>query len=431
VLSVTQLLQELIRFDTTNPPGNETACIAFVQGLLEEAGCETTIYAKDPARPNLVSRLPGGDAPPLLLQGHVDVVTTAGQDWKHPPFEGRLEDGFVWGRGALDMKAGVAMMIVAFLRAKRENVRLPGDLVLVVLSDEENGGDFGARFLVEEHPELFAGVRYALGEFGGFTLHVGGKRFYPIQVAEKQICWLKATVRGPGGHGAMINRGGTVARLGKLLNDLDRKRLPVHVTPVVRDTVEAIAATLPRRQALVLRSLLKPRLTDQALKLLGPQASMFEPMLRNTVNATIVRGGAKINVVPSEIELELDGRALPGFTPEQLIAEVHGIVGDDVEIELVRHDPGLAEPDLGLFDTLGAIVRELDPEGVPVPLLQIGVTDGRFFSRAGIQTYGFLPMRLPEGFAFNKLIHAADERIPVDGLEFGAEAVWRAVQRFQ
>ena len=430
MLTVTELLQELIRFDTTNPPGNETACIEFVQGLLEEAGCETTIYARDPARPNLVSRLPGGDAPPLLLQGHVDVVTTVGQDWTHPPFEGRLEDGFVWGRGALDMKAGVAMMIDAFVRAKRENVQLPGDLVLVVLSDEENGGDMGARFLVEEHADLFHGVRYALGEFGGFTLHSGGKRFYPIQVAEKQICWLKATVRGPGGHGAMINRGGTVARLGKLLNDLDRKRLPVHVTPIVRQTIEAIAAELPRRQALVMRSLLKPRLTDRALRLLGAQASMFEPMLRNTVNATIVRGGAKINVVPSEIELELDGRALPGFSPEQLIAEVHGIAGDDVEIKLVRHDPGLAEPDLGLFETLGAIVRELDPEGIPIPLLQIGVTDGRFFSRAGIQTYGFLPMRLPEGFAFTKLIHAADERIPVDALEFGAEAVWRAVQRF-
>ena len=153
-------------------------------------------------------------------------------------------------------------------------------------------------------------------------------------------------------------------------------------------------------------------------------------MLRNTVNATIVRGGEKINVVPSEIEVELDGRALPGFAPEELIAEVQAIVGDDVELELVRHDPGRRSPDLGLFETLAGVIRELDPEGIPVPLLQIGVTDGRFFSRAGVQTYGFLPMRLPEDFAFAKLIHAADERIPVEALEFGAEAVWRAIQRF-
>ena len=429
-MTVTELLQELIRFDTTNPPGNEAACVGFVRAQLEEAGCETELYAKETSRPNLVARIAGGDAPPLLLQGHVDVVTTAGQAWTHPPFEGRLEDGAVWGRGALDMKAGVAMLVDAFLRAKRENVTLPGDLVLLVLADEENGGDLGARFLVEEHPELFAGMRYAIGEFGGFTLHSGGRRFYPIQVAEKQICWLKATIRGPGGHGAMINRGGTLARLGKLLADLDRKRMPVHVTPVVRESVEAMAAVLPRAQATVLRSLLKPRLTDGALRLLGAQAASLEPMLRNTVNATIVRGGSKINVVPSAIELELDGRALPGFSPEQLIGEVQQLVGRDVEIELLRHDPGPPEPDLGLFETLADVIRELDPEGIPVPLLQIGVTDGRFFSRAGVQTYGFLPMRLPEDFAFAKLIHAADERIPVEALEFGAEAVFRAIQRF-
>jgi acetylornithine deacetylase/succinyl-diaminopimelate desuccinylase-like protein len=430
VLTVTELLQELIRFDTTNPPGNEAACIAFLQGLLEEEGLETQLYEQAPGRPNLVCRLAGGGAQPLLLQGHVDVVTTAGQAWTHPPFEGRLEDGYVWGRGALDMKAGVAMLVHAFLRAKRERADLPGDVVLLVLADEENGGDVGARFLVQEHPELFAGMRYALGEFGGFTLQIAGKRFYPIQVAEKQICWLKVTVRGAGGHGALVQRGGTVARLGKLLRDLDRKRMPVHVTPVVWEFVDRVAAELPRKEATVLRSLLKPRLTDTALRLLGERAATIEPMLRNTVNATIIRGGAKINVVPSEIELELDGRALPGFTPEQLIAELHDVVGDDVEIELVRHDPGPAAPDLGLFETLAGVIRELDPAGIPVPLLQIGVTDGRFFSQAGVQTYGFLPMRLPADFEFAKLIHAADERIPVDALDFGAEAVWRAIQRF-
>ena len=430
MLSTVELLQELIRFDTTNPPGDEGDCIGFVQRQLEEAGCETQIYASDPARPNLVSRLPGGDAPPLLLYGHVDVVTTAGQAWTHPPFEGRLEDGYVWGRGALDMKGGVAMLVQAFLRAKREEATLPGDLVLVVLADEENGGDLGAKFLVEEQPQLFAGIRYAIGEFGGFSLPIAGKRFYPIQVAEKQICWLKATIRGPGGHGALVQRGGTVARLGKLLRDLDRKRLPVHVTPVVREFVERMAAELPRKEATVLRSLLKPRLTDGALRLLGDRAATIEPMLRNTVNATIIRGGAKINVVPSEIALELDGRALPGFSPDDVIGELQTVVGDDVELELVRHDPGPAAPDLGLFEVLAGVIRELDPEGIPVPLLQIGVTDGRFFSQAGVQTYGFLPMRLPQDFAFTRLIHAADERIPVDALEFGAEAVWRAVQRF-
>ena len=426
----TELLRELIRFDTTNPPGNEAACVAYVRELLEEAGIETATYADDPARPNLVARLPGDDsAAPLLLQGHVDVVTTAHQEWTHPPFEGRLKGGHVWGRGALDMKGGVAMMVSALLRAKAEGVPLRSDVVLAVLSDEEGGGDLGARFLVERHPELFRGIRYGLGEFGGFSMTVAGRRFYPIQVAEKQICWLRAVVRGPGGHGALINRGGTMARLARLLTDLDRRQLPVHLTPVVSRMLETMAEELPRKEALLFRTLLKPALASRAVRLLGAQAPLFEPMLRNTVNATIVRGGEKINVVPSRVELELDGRALPGFSPDDLIGELHELAGEDVELELVRHDPGPGEPDLARFDVLAEILRELDPQGIPIPLLQVGVTDARFFSRLGIQTYGFLPLRLPADFRFLRLIHAADERVPVEALEFGAEAVYRAIRR--
>jgi acetylornithine deacetylase/succinyl-diaminopimelate desuccinylase-like protein len=425
-----ELLQRLIRFDTTNPPGNEAECVGFLRGLLEEAGCETEVYAKAPERPNLVTRLHGaGSAPPLLLYGHVDVVTTAAQPWSRAPFGGELVDGYVWGRGALDMKGGVAMLVSAFLRAKAEGLRPRGDVVLAILSDEEAGGDFGAKFLVEDHQHLFEGIRHALGEFGGFSLEMGGKRFYPIQVAEKQICWLKATISGRGGHGAMINRGGTMARLGRFLSELDRGRLPVHVTPVARELVERIAAQLPRPQRLVLEAVLKPRFTDRALRLMGPRSRTFEPMLRNTVSATIVRGGDKVNVVPGEIHLELDGRLLPGLAPDDLIGELREVVGDDVAIELVRHDPGPSEPDLTLFETLSEVLREIDPEGIPVPLLQIGVTDGRFFSRLGIQTYGFLPMRLPGDFAFTELIHAADERIPADAVGFGTDAVYRVLQR--
>ena len=426
-----ELLQQLIRFDTTNPPGNESDCVGFVRSLLEEAGCETQTYSKDTDRPNLVARLEGsGDSPPLLLQGHVDVVTTSGQEWQRPPFGGELVDGEIWGRGAIDMKGAVAMFVSGFLRAAAGEVKLPGDVILVVLSDEENGGDFGAKFLVEEHPELFAGVRHALGEAGGISQVIAGKRFYPIQLGEKQICWLKATVRGPGGHGAMIHRGGTMARLARLLDDLNRKRMPIHVTPIVREMIETIATHLPRPKRDLMSALLRPAVADRVLPRLGPQMRWLETLLRNTVNATIVRGGEKVNVIPAQIDLELDGRLLPGFTPDDLIAELHGIVGDDIEVEVVRHDAGPAEPDLALFEMLAGVLRELDPEGIPMPLLQGGVTDGRFFSRLGIQTYGFMPMRLPADFPVLKVVHAADERIPVAALEFGTEAVTRALQRF-
>ena len=428
---VVELLQDLIRFDTTNPPGNETACIAHVQRLVEEAGVETRIVAKDDARPNLIARVQGaGEAPPLLLYGHVDVVTTSGQRWTHPPFGGELLDGWVWGRGALDMKGGVAMLVDAFTRAARGELRPRGDIILAVLSDEENGGDYGARFLAEEHADLFEGVRHSLGEFGGARVPIGGKSFYPIQVAEKQMCWMRGHVRGPGGHGALGVRGSAMGKLGRILAKLDTGRLPVHVTPVARAQIEAMADALPRPQSLVLRSLLDPRLAEVTLRAPLEQVRPLDRILRNTVTATIVHGGAKINVIPSEIELELDGRALPGYGPDDLIREIHALVGNELELEVTRHDPYPAEPDLSQLPTLYSILRELDPEAIPVPLLQAGVTDGRFFASIGIQTYGFLPLKLPDGFEFIKTVHAADERVPAEAIRFGAEAVGRMLERY-
>jgi acetylornithine deacetylase/succinyl-diaminopimelate desuccinylase-like protein len=203
----------------------------------------------------------------------------------------------------------------------------------------------------------------------------------------------------------------------------------VHVTPVAREMLERIAAELPQPRRGIVLSLLKPRLTDRVLPLLGATARTTEPLLRNTVSATIVRGGEKINVVPAAIEVELDGRALPGFAPDDLIGELQEVVGDDVELELIRHDPGPPAPDLALFETLAGVLRELDPGATPVPMLQIGVTDARFFSRLGIQTYGFLPMRLPPDLRFLSLIHAANERVPADAIDFGVEALSRALER--
>ncbi|MGH2933863.1 MAG: M20/M25/M40 family metallo-hydrolase [Gaiellaceae bacterium] len=430
-MDVVELLRDLIRFDTTNPPGNETECVAYVQRLLDEVGVESRIVARDAGCPNLIARVHGtGEAPPLLLYGHVDVVTTAGQEWTHPPFGGELVDGWVWGRGALDMKGGVAMIVDAFLRAARGELKPRGDVVLAVLSDEENGGDYGARFLAEEHADLFEGVRHALGEFGGARITIGGKAFYPIQVAEKQMCWLKGTVRGPGGHAALGVRGSAMGKAGRILARLDSGRLPVHVTPVTRAWIEAMAAELPRPQSLVLRSLLDPRLAEVTLRVPLPEMRTLDRALRNTVSATIVHGGEKINVVPSQIDLELDARSLPGYGPDEVIRESHALVGPELELDVLRHDPYPAHSDLSQLGLLGGVLRELDAEALPVPMLQVGVTDGRFLAAIGIQTYGFLPLNLPDGFEFTKLIHAADERVPADAIRFGAEAVGRVVERY-
>ena len=426
-----QLLQHLIRFNTTNPPGNERACVQYLNDLLQAAGIETTILAKDANRPNLIARLPGnGTAPPLLMQGHVDVVTTEGQAWQHDPFGGELIDGMIWGRGALDMKGGVAMMVAAFLKMQMEEITPPGDLILTILSDEEASGTMGAKFLAEEHPEQFTGVQFAIGEFGGFTMHLAGQVFYPIMVAEKQLCSLELTVRGPGGHGSSPIQGGAMAKLGQILTKLDQNRLPVHITPEVRAMYSAIAAHVAFPTSFLLRQLLNPSLTSGVLKLMGSQRQQFDSLLRHTVSPTIVQGGYKFNVIPSEISLKLDGRILPGYQPQDLIDELRVLLEDEVEIEMFHHDPGPPAANMALFDTLAGILREADPQGVPIPLVLPAVTDARHFARLGIQTYGFLPMQLPPEFNFSATIHAADERIPAAALDFGTAAIFKLLSRF-
>ncbi len=429
MVDVVQLLQELIRFDTTNPPGNEEACVAHIEALLREHGIESQRLERTPGRPNLIAEHAGTNGgTPLLLYGHVDVVTTTGQQWTHPPFGGEIHDGLVWGRGALDMKGGVAMCVTAFVAACEAGSPTP--LRLLILSDEEDGGDEGAKFIAEDRPDVLGGARHALGEFGGATQWIGAERFYPIQVAEKQMCWVRATVRGSGGHGALGVRGGAMRKLGDMLRTLDRRQPPMHVIPLVRDWIEQMAAPLPKLQRNVLLRILDPKTSDLAVRMLGARGRQLSRVLRNTVSPTIVRGGEKINVIPSEIAVELDGRILPGQTPDDLIRELHDLVGADIDFEVVRHDPGPPEPDLSYYDTLADIIRELDPGSYPVPMLQAGVTDARFLSRAGVQTYGYLPLKLPESFELWPLIHNADERVPVDALHFGVDAILQAIERY-
>ena len=426
-----ELLQNLLRFDTTNPPGNEAGCVAYVEGLLREAGIETVVRGRVESRPNLIARLRGrGEAAPLLMHGHVDVVTTANQPWRHDPFGGEIIDGYVWGRGALDMKSAVANMICAVLRAKAEGFVPAGDILLAVVSDEEQGGDYGAKWLAEEHADLFAGVRYSVGEVGGETTYLGGRKFYPIQVGEKQICRIKATFRGSGGHGSIPRRGGAMAKLGRFLTTLDEKRLPVHMTPVVERMLHEIGAALPAPLNAAVAGLLNPATADAVLDSMGPVGRLIDPLLHNTVSPTIVAGGHAVNVIPSEITLMLDGRLLPGFTPADGIGELRALAGGNVEFEVLRYDPYPTAIDMSMYEMLAGIMREADPEGTPVPYIMTGVTDGRHFARLGIQNYGFTPLMLPDDDALGATVHDSDERVPVAALEFGADCLYKLVQRY-
>jgi acetylornithine deacetylase/succinyl-diaminopimelate desuccinylase-like protein len=426
-----ELLQNLIRFDTTNPPGNELACIEYINALLKEAGIETTLVARTPGRPNLVARLKGeGKAPPLMLYGHVDVVTTSGQQWDYPPFEGRIVDGYVWGRGALDMKHGITMYLAAILKARAEGLRLPGDVVFAATVDEEVTCEDGAKFLVEQHADLFKGIRYALSEFGGASLTIAGKRFYPIQTSEKQSCPARITFRGTGGHGAVPLRGGAMAKLAAALTTLDRHKLPVRIIPQNRLMFEGIAAGLGGVTGMVIRQLLNPLFTDALLKVVGSTGETFSALLRNTVSPTILKASEKFNVIPSEVTLDLDGRILPGLTAADLEGELRMLLGKDCTVETFMPYPGPSSTDLGLFETLAETLRELDPHGSPFHFVNYGATDARFFYKLGIQTYGFTPIQISEGLALTGTIHAANERVPVKALEFGVQAVYKALQNF-
>lgn len=427
-----ELLVRLLRFDTSNPPGNEGACVAFVDQLLRFAGLQTKLLTATPGRPNLVARLPGrGAAPPLLLQGHLDVVPARETDWRYPPFGGQIADGYAWGRGALDMKAGVAMMISAVIRAKKTGLVPAGDVILALLADEEAGSRHGAEFLVTDHAELFHGVRFAVGEFGGFSLALSGRRLYPIQVAEKQICCLRATLTGPAGHGSLPIRGAVTARLGRLLSRLGRRKLPVHITPVVREMFNAIATELPALGKPVIAALANPHLTDLTLGLAGSAAAQFDPLLRHTVSPNIIRAGETINVIPDHASVDIDGRILPGYSPQDLIRELRQLLGAGADFTVTQHDPGPAHADLSLFPFLAGILRQHDPRARPVPILMPGATDGRFFSRLGIQSYGFIPMQLPDSFDFSRLIHAANERIPIKALDFGALCMYTLLRDYR
>jgi len=298
-----------------------------------------------------------------------------------------------------------------------------------VLSDEENTSALGADFLVTNHSNVFQGVKYAIGEFGGYTSYIGKRRFYPIMVAEKQCCGITATINGQGGHGAWPVRGGIMASVAHFLQSLEH-RLPVHITPIAKEQVRLTAEGLQTPIKQTFMQLLIPALTNSVLDTLGSQVRMFDPILHNTAAVTVIKGGENYNVIPSQVQMALDCRLLPGCTPDDITAELKALAGNDIEYQTIVFQQGPPEPDMSLYDVLASILKEADTGGTPTPMLLPAVTDARFFSRLGIQTYGFTPLNLPPEINFEQLFHAADERVPVKALEFGADAIYSLLQRF-
>jgi len=422
---VVELCRDLLRIDTTNTgdtatSAGERAAAEYVAAKLAEVGLEPLITESEPGRTSVVARVEGSDPgrSALLVHGHLDVVPADASEWSVHPFSGELRDGYLWGRGAVDMKDFDAMVLAVVRAWRRAGVAPPRDIVLAFTADEEAGGDLGAHHLVDHHPEWLDGCTEAIGEVGGFSYSVRDDlRLYLIQTAEKGIDWLRLHARGRPGHGSMLNDENAVTALAEAVTRVGRHRFPVTVTPTVRAFLAAVSDALGVE--------LDPDDPEAALPRLGALATIIGATLRNTANPTRLAAGYKENVVPSRATATIDCRTLPGQS-EEFEARLRELVGPDIEIEYVQRQPGLETTfDGALVDAMAAALRAEDAAARPVPYMLSGGTDAKAFSRLGIRHFGFAPLRLPAGLNFPALFHGIDERVPVDGLEFGVRVLDR------
>jgi acetylornithine deacetylase/succinyl-diaminopimelate desuccinylase-like protein len=418
---VVDLCRELIRIDTSNygdgdGPGERKAA-EYVATLLDEVGISSNLYESSPGRTSVVAQwggapgsAPGGDG--LLLHGHLDVVPAAAEDWQVDPFSGEIRDGYVWGRGAVDMKDFDAMLL-SVVRARQRSGRVPSrPITLCFTADEEAGGHQGAQVLVEQHAEELEHCTEAVGEVGGFSATVRGRRIYLIEAAEKGMAWMKLTARGRAGHGSMINRENAVTSLAAAVARIGTHEWPVRLTPAMR-TLLAAVGDLAGEEA-------TPENAEALVAEFGGAARMLGAVIRNTVNPTMLGAGYKVNVIPTEATAHVDGRFLPGFEDE-FFATLADLVGEDISIDYVSNQPPWETPYDG--DLVDAMTRSLlaeDPDAIVAPYLMSGGTDAKHFRKLGMRSYGFAPLRLPADLDFTALFHGVDERVPVDALEFGA-----------
>ena len=428
--------QALLRMDTTNPPGNERICADYLAAELAEVGYQPELLEAAPLRTNLIVRYRGtGAKPPLLLTSHLDVVPADAASWRRPPFSGDEFEGCLWGRGAIDMKNMAAMCTAIMRRLAATRAQLSRDVIFAAVADEEVGCDYGSKFLVEQHRAKVE-AEYAIGEVGGFSLHVGDTTFYPVQVAEKGLCWVRARVTGTPGHGSMPRHDSAVTRLGEALAALGKARLPVHPTKYATDFIDALRARQPALIQPLVKLVARPHLLARIARLV-PNASIarsISALLSNTASANVVRAGSSTNVIPGVAEFQIDGRTLPGQTDEDFLRELREVLGPDVELEIMQSYPAtVTEPSASpLYDVIKHEVETREPGAVVVPYMIPGFTDGKFFTQMGARWYGFSPLKIERnaGIRFADMFHGHDERIPVAGLTWGVEvldAVVRAI----
>ena len=421
---VVVLLGDLIRFNTSNPTHPERPAAEWVAEQLAEVNIDARIYESEPGRASVVARVAGADPnrPPLLIHGHLDVVPADEAEWTVHPFSGEVRDGYLWGRGAIDMKDMNAMTLAVLRDWARRQYRPPRDIVLAFVADEEAGGACGAHWLVDNHPELFADCSEAISEVGGYSYSIGNDlRLYPIETAEKGINWLRLRATGTPSHGSMLHDDNAVTRLAAAVSRIGAYEFPVIVTDTVRRFLEELARLtgLP----------IDPDNPEPSLRTLGSAARVIGSTIRNTANPTMLTAGYKANVIPGIAEATIDARFLPGHEQEML-ETLDELIGDGIERESLIRDIAVETSfDGPVVDAMAEALRSEDPGARPVPYLMSGGTDAKSFSTLGIRCFGFAPLRLPPDLDFVTMWHGIDERVPIDGLRFGVRVLDRFLSR--
>ncbi|AWZ09020.1 MULTISPECIES: M20/M25/M40 family metallo-hydrolase [unclassified Streptomyces] len=423
---VVDLCRDLIRIDTSNygdhsGPGERKAA-EWVAEQLAEVGLEPQIFESHKGRASTVARIEGEDPsrPALLIHGHTDVVPANAADWTYDPFAGEIADGCVWGRGAVDMKDMDAMTLAVVRDRMRSGRKPPRDIVLAFLADEEAGGIYGARHLVDKHPGLFEGVTEAIGEVGGFSFTVNENlRLYLVETAQKGMHWMRLTVEGTAGHGSMTNNDNAITELCEAVGRLGRHKWPVRVTKTVRSFLDELSDALGTP--------LDPDDMDATLAKLGGIAKMVGATLRNSAAPTMLGAGYKVNVIPGQATAHVDGRFLPGYEDE-FFADLDRILGPRVQREDVHADKALeTDFDGKLVDAMQTALKAHDPIARAVPYMLSGGTDAKSFDDLGIRCFGFAPLQLPPELDFAGMFHGVDERVPVEGLKFGVRVLDRFI----
>lgn len=429
---VTQYLQDLIRIDTTNPPGNETRAAEYLAGVFKREGIEPIVLESAPGRGNIVARLKGdGRAAPLLLMAHLDVVPAEADKWEHPPFGGDIIDGYLWGRGALDTKELVAMELMVMLLLKRAGKPLARDVIFMANADEETGGKLGAGWMVEHHRDLI-NAEYAINEGAGMAFDLLGKRFFTVQTGEKGTARFVMRARGRPGHAAQPHSDNAVLKLSAAIQKIGAAEFPLHVTKTVHDFFYGITNSVDKKYQPGILALLDPKTHHKAIRR-APLDEGLKPainaMLHNTVTPTMLSAGTKINVIPSVAEARCDARLIPGQTTQDLLREVRAIIGNEIEIEFEDNRMGReSDHQTPLFDTIIRVMARHQPQAIVLPYLVTGATDARWVTQMGTKVYGFCPMIVP--VAELDTVHAHNERISLDNLEFGTRVLYEVVSEF-